>query len=52
MTNKMSAFYFDKLSFEPIKCINENMVKLTVNNKIPYELSKDYEPERIFYKPP
>jgi hypothetical protein len=42
MTNKMSAFYFDKLTFEPIKCITENMVKLTVKDKIPYELPRDY----------
>ena len=48
----MTAFYFDKLIYEPVKCITENMQKLTVNDKIPYDLPRNYELDKIFYKPP
>ncbi len=52
MTNKVSAFYFDNLIYEPLKCISEEMQKLIVGDKIPYDIPRDYEKEHIFYKPP
>ncbi len=50
--NKMSNFYFDKLSYAPLKCISENMQKAIKKGVIPYEMPRDFKPAKIWYMAP
>lgn len=50
--NKMSNFYFDKLTFGPVKCVTENMQKGTKKGVIPYDMPRSFKPVPVWYQAP